>query len=42
MGRHDRITSLADQNREDNISLQRETGRREASATMFQNTKSKR
>src|SRR2546422_7372677 len=32
MGRHDRITSLADQNREDNISLQRETGRREASA----------
>src|SRR2546426_6677622 len=32
MGRHDRITSLADQNREDSISLQRETGRREASA----------
>src|SRR2546426_7404693 len=32
MGRHDRITSLADQNREDSISLQRETGRRKASA----------
>src|SRR3989449_3959376 len=32
MGRHDRITSLADPNREDSISLQRESGRREASA----------